>query len=243
MSTENSIAVESKSTLENLQAVVEKHPLTGRHSYFQLKYFIVGKEPTPQAKIWQCLREMKARRDALEAIQLERDETNDRIELAEIDIERLKNPRKGAFGIDVPEEDELTLKRREIKIRQSERKLKSMKKALKDLDARQKDTEEEAAFFLQAFADLTKNQKVIEYDDFNAQKEYWTTRFSNEMNMKFMLDGRVDGELAKAILSLPDETVVKQEMFGILNRQQEILEAKRLMEKKQLAQMKVALNG
>jgi hypothetical protein len=143
----------------------------------------------------------------------------------------------------VPEEDELTLKRREIKIRQSERKLKSMKKALKDLDARQKDTEEEAAFFLQAFADLTKNQKVIEYDDFNAQKEYWTTRFSNEMNMKFMLDGRVDGELAKAILSLPDETVVKQEMFGILNRQQEILEAKRLMEKKQLAQMKVALNG
>jgi prephenate dehydrogenase len=63
MSTENSIAVESKSTLENLQAVVEKHPLTGRHSYFQLKYFIVGKEPTPQAKIWQCLREMKARRD------------------------------------------------------------------------------------------------------------------------------------------------------------------------------------
>lgn len=242
MSTENSVVAETKSTLENLQRVLEKHPLTGRHSYFQLKYFVVGKEPTPQAKIWQCLREMKARRDALEAIQLERDEANDRIALVEIDIERLKNPRKSAYGMDVPEEDELVLKRREIKIRQSERKLASMKKALADLAVRQKDTEEEAAFFLQAFNDLSANG-VVDYDDVNAQKEYWTARFSNEMNMKFMMEGRIDSEMAKAVLSLPDDTVVKQELIGILARQQNILEAKRLMEQKQLAQMKVALNG
>lgn len=241
MSTENGVS-ETKTTLENIRGILEKHPLTGRHSYFQLKYFIVGKEPTQQAKIWQCLREMKARRDALEAIQLERDETHDRIELVELEIERFKNkPASSNFGIDA-EEDEIDKKEREIKIRQANRKLMSMKKALADLDNRQKDTEEEAAFFLQAFSDLSANG-VIDYDDVKAQKEYWTARFSNEMNMKLMLDGRIDSEMAKAILSLPDDALVKQELLGVLARQQNILETKRLMEQKQLAQMKVALNG
>ena len=239
MSTENSVVAEQKNTLEGLQAVLEKHPMTGRHSYFQLKYFIVGKEPTAQAKIWQCLREMKARRDALEAIILEREETNDKIELAELRIERLKTYSSN-FGIDAPEIDQ---KEREIRVRQSKRKLVSLKKALTDLEVRQKDTEEEAAFFLQAFGDLVKTNGVKDYDDVAAQKEYWTARFSNEMNLKFMLENRIDGEMAKAILSMPDEAVVKQELLGILGRQQNLLEAKRLMEQKQLAQMKVALNG
>ena len=48
-----------------------KNEVVQRHSYFQLKYFLIGKEPTNQAKMWQCLRELKTRRQSLKAISLE----------------------------------------------------------------------------------------------------------------------------------------------------------------------------
>ena len=48
----------------------------------------MGKEPTVQAKLWQCLRELEARRDTLEAIELELAESKDRLELIDIQMEK-----------------------------------------------------------------------------------------------------------------------------------------------------------
>lgn len=241
MSTANSIQSlpPEKADLHNrLKDVVEKTPMAGRHSYFQLKYFIVGKEPTTQAKLWQCLREMKVRKESLEGIALEKEEVLDKIELLKLGQEKQEKPAQ--FGVDQPTDD-ISVKEREIKARQTARKLKLMEKTLAELDARQRDTEEEAAFFLQAFEDLEKVEKVKPYDDAQAQAEYWTARFSNEMNMKLMMEHRIDAELAKAILSMPDASTAKQELVGLLTHQQQMIQTQRLLQLKQAEQHKVLL--
>src|ERR1700753_3839701 len=203
---------EKENTLQQMNNILEKTPMTGRHSYFQLKYFIIGKEPTIQAKLWQCIREIKARKESLVNMELEKEEIKDKIVLIQIEIENLKEV--------IPCEE------RKIKIRQTERRLLTMEKALADLVIRQKETEEEAEFFLKAYTDLENVEKVKDYDDPDAQKEYWSARFTNELNMKLMLENRIDAELAKAVLAMPDDTIVKKELVGLLNRQQSVLEAK-----------------
>lgn len=42
-----------------------------RHSYFQLKYFVIGKEPTVQAKIRACVRELADRQASIIALEAE----------------------------------------------------------------------------------------------------------------------------------------------------------------------------
>mgnify|MGYP003338271045 FL=1 len=44
----------------------------GRHSMFQLKYFIVGKEPTHQSKMWRCLSEIESRNEQISSINIEK---------------------------------------------------------------------------------------------------------------------------------------------------------------------------
>ena len=226
MSTENRL--ETVPPLhEALTAIVEKNPMAGRHSYFQLKYFIVGKEPTIQSKLWQCLREMQARKESLDAIELERADMHDRIELTEIELERLTlvTPQYGVHG----PADDFTKREKTVKERQSRRKLASMKKSLTELDTRQRETEEEAAFFVRAFTELQMIEPLKPYDDFEAQTEYWSARFSNEMNMKLMMEKRIDSELAKAVLSLPDGATAKRELVCILNQHQAALETQQKM--------------
>lgn len=54
----------------DIDQVLEEQ-LVERHSYFQLKHFVVGKEPTNQSKMWRCLTELKTRKDTIEAIKEE----------------------------------------------------------------------------------------------------------------------------------------------------------------------------
>jgi len=233
MSTANGIALvpcptHNERVFEQLKEVVENNPMTGRHSYFQLKYFVVGKEPTVQARLWQCLRELKARKDSLECLRLELEDLNDKLELANIDLFRAENHL-------AEETDDLTKQELTIKVRQRKRGIVALGKSLSENKKRQQETEEEAAFFLQAFADLEKVEKCKSFDDFDAQKEYWSARFSNDLNMKLLLQRTIDPELAKAVLSMPDDAIAKREVVGLLNHQQVVIEASR----KTLAQKKV----
>ena len=63
--------------IAQLDEVLKNEPVN-RHSYVQLKYFLIGKEPTIQAKMWQCIKELKTRRDSLNALELIHDK--DRLE-------------------------------------------------------------------------------------------------------------------------------------------------------------------
>lgn len=46
----------------NLEEILKKVP-SARHSYFQMQHFVLGNEPTIQGKLWQCLLELKTKKE------------------------------------------------------------------------------------------------------------------------------------------------------------------------------------
>ena len=197
-----------------------------RHSYFQLKYFVVGKEPTMQSKMWRCIRELKTRWESMQAITLEIDETNDLIELIDVDIEQANGPHHSLFGMDEAEDD-FSKKRREIKTRQLTRKKLALATTLNTLRDKLRYAEDEALFFLNAFKALEKVEPLKTFDDMEAQKEYWNAKFNQKIQLEAVLGIRPDTELVTSILSLHNDAPVKMEVVKMIeDHQKRSLQAK-----------------
>ena len=140
-----------------------ENELTERHSYFQLKYFIIGKEPTLQGKMWQCIRELRSRKDSLNAIEMENYELNDKKELIDIKIEKnnltLKSIEKTS------PEGNLAARECSVIDRQLEREKQKTENALVDLNKKHNYILEEANFFLETFKNLEEIEPLKDFDD------------------------------------------------------------------------------
>jgi hypothetical protein len=187
---------------------VLKQEIAQRHSYFQLKYFVIGKEPTVQSKMWQCLRELKSRKESLDSIELEIEESKDKLELIDISIQ--KN------NLEHSETDKLTQRENEIKIRQIERQKKALQANQIQLAERKKWIYEEAQFFLETFKNLLKVEPLKHFDDITSQKQYWTERLSQKLNLKMLTNNQLDTELIETIIALPDDMPIKKQTLGTL---------------------------
>ncbi len=201
-------------------AEVLKNEVIQRHSYFQLKYFVIGKEPTTQSKMWQCLRELKTRRESLESIDLEVEETKDKIELLDIAVKKLENEQERVrqSPVDICDTTtELYHKECAVKIRQIGRQKKAAESNLLQLSERQKWLEQEARFFLESFKNLAKTEALKPFDDLEAQKQYWTEKLSQKLNLKMLTHNQLDTELIETIVALPDEMPIKQQTLGTLS--------------------------
>jgi hypothetical protein len=188
-----------------------KNEVAQRHSYFQLKYFLIGKEPTYQSKMWQCLRELKTRHDSLEAIDLEREEVKDKIEL--LDISVLRSERQAG--------DELDAREAGIRARQLQRQKRALEKNLVDLDERERWLREESLFFVETFKNIEKIEPLRPFDDLEAQRQYWNERLTTKANLKMLTQNTVDSELVETIISLPDDPPIKKHTLRNLNLKQE----------------------
>jgi hypothetical protein len=188
-----------------------KNEVAQRHSYFQLKYFLIGKEPTYQSKMWQCLRELKTRHDSLEAIDLEREEVKDKIEL--LDISVLRSERQAG--------DELDAREAGIRARQLQRQKRALEKNLVDLDERERWLREESLFFVETFKNIEKIEPLRPFDDLEAQRQYWNERLTTKANLKMLTQNTVDSELVETIISLPDDLPIKKHTLRNLNLKQE----------------------
>lgn len=178
-----------------------------RHSYFQLKYFLIGKEPTNQAKMWQCLRELKTRKDSLDNIVLEEEELKDNLELLNINIEELNERNSDA--------------KTTIQIRQIERKKLAINNNFLALAEKKKWLEEECRFFLETFKNIQKIEPLKQFDDLSSQKEYWAEKLSQKLNLKMLTSNNLDGELIETIMALPDDMPIKKQTITTLNIRQE----------------------
>jgi len=187
-----------------------KNDVVSRHSYFQLKYFLIGKEPTNQAKMWQCLRELKLRKDNLKNLLLQIEEEKDKLELHEINIIKLNKLKD-------QEIDEITAKELVVKQRQLNRAVEGVKNTILDLQEKQKFIGEECEFFLQTYNNIEKIEPIKNFDDIDAQKEYWGTKLLEKMNLKILLENNIDIELVETVLSLPDDIPIKQQVLNKLN--------------------------
>jgi len=187
-----------------------KNDVVSRHSYFQLKYFLIGKEPTNQAKMWQCLRELKARQEILNSVDLQLEEEKDNLEIYNISLLRIDSKEKEI-------KDELDLRELEIKKRQIKRNISNISNNVQSLLSKKKDTEEECEFFIQTFENIEKTEPLKYFDDLDSQKEYWGTKLLEKINLKILLQNNVDIDLVETALSLPDDVPIKQQVLNKLN--------------------------
>lgn len=201
---------------DELNEILKNEPVE-RHSYFQLKYFLIGKEPTVQSKMWQCIKELKSRNESINALNLEIDDTKDKKNLLDISVEKIKlelseiqKQEKSAFF-------ELEQKELEIKIRQIQRKIKLCESSLLDLEKRQKSIIEECVFFMETFKNLNKVEALKNFDDLEAQKQYWSEKLGQKLNLKIITNGNLEAELVETVLALPDEMEIKREVVNLIN--------------------------
>jgi hypothetical protein len=211
----------STEIMERINKILENE-LSERHSYFQLKYFIIGKEPTLQGKMWQCIRELGSRKDSLNAIEIQNHELNDKKELIDIKIEKnnltLKNIEKTS------PEGNLAARECSVIDRQLEREKQKTENALVDLNKKHNYILEEANFFLETFKSLEEIEPLKDFDDLPSQQHYWDEKLSNELNLKLLLQRAPDVELVKTIMALDNNSPTKQQTIKMLeNIQQQAL--------------------
>jgi hypothetical protein len=196
----NELMVEMKEILKN--------EIAERHSYFQMKYFIINKEPTIQSKMWQCLREIKTRHESLESIMLEIDDGKDNLELIDINIDKLEDTLRKRIG---KEDSKSELREMEIGISKMKRKKVLSEKNLEVLTKKMSHLEEEANFFVITFESLNKIEPLRNYDDIDSQKQYWNEKLLQKVNLKMLLHSTVDTEIIETVMALPDDLPIKQQ--------------------------------
>lgn len=219
--------MENQDLMAEMRDVLANEPAE-RHSYFQMKYFIVGKEPTTQAKMWQCIREIKSRYDSLEAIELELEESNDNLELIDININRDKAilEKRKAKG-----RSPTVIRISEINLRKSERQRLAVKKNTEVLAKKRKCLQEEAKFFVLAFKSLREVEPLLDYDDIKAQKQYWGEKLLQKINLKMLMQSHVDTELIETVLALPDDMPIKEQTLKNLDvRHKQMVDMKKQAE-------------
>lgn len=207
------------------------HDIVDRHSFFQLKHFIVDREYTHQGKLWQCLREIRSRKTSLKSLKLEIEAARDQMILlhnqdraVERDLGRLKiqatpvptpsNATLAMYDQAALEDDVINLT---VTLRQVARRIKSQQDQIDGLYLKAEDLEAEISFFLDTFETLNAKEMVKPFDDPEAQKDYWTKKFLNEINIKTLLGLPLDVELVKTVLALNDDSPVKTQMIEFLN--------------------------
>lgn len=184
-----------------------KNEVIDRHSLFQLKYFVIGKEPTTQAKLHRCLKELRARRETIDAILLEIAEKEDDLELLRLDLKSQQ---------DQPDPTPEAKARRDIQQRKIQRRIVASEKGIADIKKKLKYVEEEAGFFLKAFRSLEAVEKLKPFDDLESQKDYWNNKLAEELRLRLLLRQSPDLELTKTILALDDRMEIKQAMVNLL---------------------------
>lgn len=192
--------------IELANKVLDKGSLSSRHSKYQLKHFIVNAEPTHQGRLWQCLKEIDARKESLLQLQNERFDFEDRVAVEQINIKILQR--------DIEKEsDELEDEKKKINLRRAQRSFEALKKTGGKIDDKVKAVIEELDFFIISFNQLEKIEPLKEYDDFAAQSEYWSNKFAIELQVRDLFGMPLDPEIIKSILLLDDNAKIKQNLI------------------------------
>lgn len=190
-------------------ALVNKNQISNRHTFYQLKHFVLGKEVTIQAKLQKCLREIEARKSSIKSIVLSIDDAADEIRILEIKEKVLEKKK---------EKNELHKEYKEIQKRKLIRKKSVLLESIFELRKKLKETEEETEFFLLAYQQLEQIEPLKRHDDPESNAQYWNENFAQELQLRLLLQKPLDLDLVKCILALNPESTTRKEMIGILDQ-------------------------
>lgn len=198
---------------KNIDKVLKKAP-ENRHSYYQLKYFVIGKEPTTQAQLWQCLRELQSRKETIEALRLQIEDTKDEIELMKLDYEKFYADDEVIYQNS--KLNNLCQKEKEIKGRRLKRKEESLSSNINKMEQKLEFAVQEARFFYQAYEALEKIEPLKDYDDYDAQKEFWEAKIAEEINLRALMRQPLPPDLLKTAVSMHQDSNVKERVMNLL---------------------------
>jgi hypothetical protein len=214
----------SSEIYEEARDLLDKLEVSNRHTFFQLKHFVLGKELTTQSKMQKCLKETEARLDSINGMILSLDETKDDIKLIDLKILNLIKKKL---------KKDINKQYRDIQIRKLERKKIALFNSLESLNKKLKETEEEVAFFTSAFKQLEKIEPLKRYDDPESNQNFWNENFGQELQLRLLLQKPLDLELVKCILALNKESPIRIEVVKMLEQlQNKALENNKALEQR-----------
>lgn len=219
--------------------IVEEANLPERHSYYQIEKFIIGKEPTTQAQLWQIVRELQARLESFDSLKDQLEECEDNLELFDIRMQKIDKKIRDESQKN-SEESFLNIKELEIEIRKETRKKKALIRTAKKLRKKMQHLLEELMFFVQAYEKIIATCKEMKpYDDLEAQQEMWNEKLLEEYNLRAIFNKPLDTEFIRTILCLHDEAPIKQHIIKLINNIQDKLlkHQQKHLEKKQVQDM------
>lgn len=189
--------------------LINKNTVPSRHTFYQLKHFILGKEVTTQAKLQKCLREVEARKISIKSMLLALDESIDEARIIDLKIASLEKKK---------DKDELHKEYKAIQKRKLARKKLAIFDSIKEIRQKLKETEEETEFFLMAYRQLEQIEPLKRHDDPESNAQYWNENFAQELQLRLLLQKPLDLDLVKCILALDPESATRKEMIGMLEQ-------------------------
>jgi len=203
---------------------VLQNEVVERHTFYQLKFFVLGAEPTTQAKLQCCLRELRSRRLNIAAMNREVEELQDQNQLFQMQLERIANETPtDSNGMELKDQDEIERfeKERQIELRSIQRKKTANEWSIFELQRKIRFIIEEVQFFVSAFHQLREQEPLKSWDSVDVQKEYWDAKLGREFKTRLILGQPLDSELVKAIEELHDGASTKQAILQLMERQEE----------------------
>ena len=174
-----------------------------RHSFFQLQYFVIGKEPTVQARIQTCKTELLSRKDEIESFLTMLEEAYDQYRVYEINIEQIKDGRHRDQWSEVDE----------LNIRKIRRQMKVLDHQIQDFKAKLQAKEDEANFLIGLYEKLCEIEEPKDWDSLPVQTEYWNAKLTRDIEAQFLSGKTPDAEMLKCVLSLPPGMPVRDKLI------------------------------
>lgn len=208
---------------EKVDSILKNAELPERHTFFQLEKFLIGKEPTGQAQLWQIVRELRARQETVDSYRKQLEECEDELELFDIRIERLDRTIRDLSKVDIEpvqlEYPDLRIKECEVNIRKLQREKQQLVQSAQKVQQKLKNVMEEMAFLTHGYDRISAVVgKMKPLDDEQAQREYWNEKLLEEFNLRVMFNRPLDPEFVKTVLSLEDGSPVKNHVIGLVNK-------------------------
>jgi hypothetical protein len=194
--------------------------LPSKHSDFQIENFIIGKEIDINGKIWQCLRELSARKDSLDAVLLEIQQVNDDIELNEIKVQKLLLKNKKTNNNQL---NQLNEREKQIKLNGYKRKKITLINTIGKLNEKKNGILLETNKFIEIFENLIASYGYKDFDDNEAQITYWNNKFGYELDVNSLLGYNISPDLVKSIMALPKNSKLRITLENTIKERQKIL--------------------
>lgn len=172
-------------------------------SPFQITYFLIGQEPTDQAKLQRCLHEISSRVRSIKAAEMECQELSDVSELHQLEMEKISETAEGI-----------------IRKRMVRRKIDSIVEQKEKLVNRIVGWEREADHIRKIYKTIIDRTPLKDWNDYQVQIEYWSNKLSQELGTRRLLNMPADLEVIKTILSLPETAPIKREVLQLISKKE-----------------------